>query len=442
MGAEAAMHRICWLIRWITDEIVGLSIWLLASLLIASVATAIAEAQRTSQELSPTEKWVLEQMTAGEGEEIDLSKQFPEEKNRTLSARFLEDLVTGRLTTIKLRHNSVRIREAIIDQPVNLRNAQTPFELWLHHCHFKSNVDCQHATFASALLFDDSTFDAAANFNGMKTGGSVFLNNAVFEGPVDFILADIGGNFHAIGAKFLNQKEEVKFGAMKVRAYGFFNNAVFNGRANFRYAEFAGLVLSNVSWPKIAGQIQFQGITYKFIRAVDGNEPQSHKALIKLANQSTETGDVYSNLEQFFLRQGYHEDADRAFIAGKRRERKESLHGLGWFASWSLDCLVGYGRHPAYAAGYCVIIIVIGCVLFSGKKMELQEKQKEGDPVRVYNRFWYSLSLFLPLVDLQAHTVWKPKNSHWILRNYTRVHTLLGWILIPFVLAALTGLIK
>ena len=70
------------------------------------------------------------------------------------------------------------------------------------------------------------------------------------------------------------------------------------------------------------------------------------------------------------------------------------------------------------------------------------ELQKPDDARRVYSRFWYSLGLFLPIVDLQADKVWKPKADQTFLRNYVRVHALLGWILIPIVLAALTGLIK
>ena len=61
---------------------------------------------------------------------------------------------------------------------------------------------------------------------------------------------------------------------------------------------------------------------------------------------------------------------------------------------------------------------------------------------RVYNRFWYSLGLFLPFVNLQTAELWKPKRKHMWLRNYVRVHTLLGWILIPIFLAAISGLIK
>src|SRR5262245_22839172 len=104
-----------------------------------------------------------------------------------------------------------------------------------------------------------------------------------------------------------------------------------------------------------------------------------------------------------------------------------------------LYLLVGYGRRPWQAGIPCVVVVALGCLVFSPQKME---PQKSEDTLRVYNRFWYSLGLFLPVVDLQADTVWKPKADHTFLRNYTRVHALLGWILIPIVLAALTGLIK
>jgi len=146
--------------------------------------------------------------------------------------------------------------------------------------------------------------------------------------------------------------------------------------------------------------------------------------------------------KSFFLRQGDRGDADNAFFAGKQREREEYFRSRNWFrwlGSWVLYLLVGYGRRPWRAGIPCAFLIALGCVLFSPKKMEPQRSE---DTPRVYSRFWYSLGLFLPFVDLQADKVWKPKADQTFLRNYMRVHALLGWILIPIVLAALTGLIK
>jgi hypothetical protein len=84
-------------------------------------------------------------------------------------------------------------------------------------------------------------------------------------------------------------------------------------------------------------------------------------------------------------------------------------------------------------------LIGLGCIVFSPNKME--PRNPEETP-RAYSRFWYSFGLFLPFVDLKEEKVWKPKPDQTFLRNHMRLHILCGWILIPIVLAALTGLIK
>src|SRR5215475_12625221 len=103
-----------------------------------------------------------------------------------------------------------------------------------------------------------------------------------------------------------------------------------------------------------------------------------------------------------------------------------------------LYLLVGYGRQPWRPVISCAVVIALGCVLFSPKKMEPQKPEHTPR----YSRFWYSFNLFVPVVDLQAGKVFNPKADQTLLRNYMRVHILLGWILVPLVLAALTGLIK
>ena len=364
----------------------------LAAFLTIISASAAADAQTSAEGLNPSEKWVAAQVRAGEI--ADLSTQFPEKKNRQLSAHFLENLLTGTLPGVKLHRHGVRIIGATIDEPIDLENAQIPCEVWLEHCQFMSSVTFERASFPGTVSFQDSTFKANANFYSMKVGGLAFFNDAVFEGPV-----------------------------------------------NFGYSDFAWLDLSSASSPKVAAQLYMQGMSYKYIRAAP-EEPESHTALLKLAGQSAYTADVYSNLEAFFLRQGYRADADKAFIAGKVRERKEYFRSgdwFGWLRSWMLCFLVGYGRQPWRPVIPCAFLIALGCVLFSPNKME---PQKPEDTPRVYSRFWYSLNLFLPVIDLQAGKVWKPKADQTFLRNYMRVHILLGWILVPLVLAAVTGLIK
>jgi hypothetical protein len=244
---------------------------------------------------------------------------------------------------------------------------------------------------------------------------------------------------------------------MRVAGSAYFADAQFNGSADLTQADFAALYLSRAVF---SGSLDLQAMTYKEIHADPDNERRSHELLLRLAEKADYSADVYGALEQFFARQGYGADANKAFIADKRRQRAGYLHApvwsgnllarigslltcleglLAWLGSVLLDGLVGYGRRPWLAMIPCAFFVGFGCVLFSSDKMELQ---KPDDAPRVYSSFWYSLGLFLPFVDLQADRVWKPKQNQTFLRNYMRVHILLGWILIPLVLAALTGLIK
>jgi uncharacterized protein YjbI with pentapeptide repeats len=632
------------------------AILLAAFLTIISASAAILPP--SAEELNAAEKWVVERVTAGK--EADLSRQFPEERDRKVSAHFLEDLLTGARPDVTLHRHGVQIKGASIDEPIDLENAQIPGDVRLN-CQFNRNVTFAHANFGGALSFvgsrfkdanfngikvgGDADFDAtefegpanfvvadiagnlqvganakfrkSAAFDGMKVRGGAWFTGAMFEGPVSFSFADIGrdlrmapatfqtkaraffygmkvggdglfsstvfeggvifdradiagifypgkefhgsasfwklkvggdarfagtlfktvwtsfveadfaGNLTARNAKFGNKgayflrmkvggdadfdavefegpanfvvaditgnlqvganakfREAATFDGMKVRGRArftgamfegpvsftgtdiagdfnagakfqkgalflrmkvggdaSFNHASFEGPADLRYAEFSSLDMSGALWPTNPAQFRVQGVSYKTIVAAP-KEPKSHEELLKVVSKATYSADVYSRLEEFFLRQGYRADADEAFTAGKVREREEyfcSGDWFGWLRSWMLDLLVGYGRQPWRAGIPCAVLVAVGCVLFSPKKMEPQNPE---DTPRVYNRFWYSLGLFLPFVDLQSNKVWKPKADQTFLRNYMRVHILLGWILVPLVLAAVTGLIK
>jgi Pentapeptide repeats (9 copies) len=131
-------------------------------------ATA-AVLQATPEVMSPVELWV--------GETADLTRQFPDEEKdkRKLSAHFLEDLLTGGLPGFKPHRNGVRIVGAIIDEPIDLTNAQIPAEVRLEHCQFTSSANFTRASFAGLASFDGTAFNADATFHHVKTGDSIFL---------------------------------------------------------------------------------------------------------------------------------------------------------------------------------------------------------------------------------------------------------------------------
>ena len=73
--------------------------------------------------LTRQEQFVLRQVAAGEI--ADLKQEFGEaEEDRRLRARFLEELLTGELTGVKIHRRGVWIRHAVVEEPLDLENAE------------------------------------------------------------------------------------------------------------------------------------------------------------------------------------------------------------------------------------------------------------------------------------------------------------------------------
>jgi len=104
------------------------------------------------------------------------------------------------------------------------------------------------------------------------------------------------------------------------------------------------------------------------------------------------------------------------------------------------DIFFGYGRFPLTPLAWSIAFFVLGLVVFwdSGAIERTDDKVD----FRSFSTFWYSLELFLLVVDLGVAKNWRPKQEHPRVKNYARVHQLAGWLFIPAALAAMTGAIK
>lgn len=149
----------------------------------------------------------------------------------------------------------------------------------------------------------------------------------------------------------------------------------------------------------------------------------------------------YQELENAFRSVGRPDLADETYERMKDRERASHRLGpLAWLKSFFLSTLVRYGREPYRAFYFAVGIVLLGCYVFRNEKnMQPKQPQFASKP---YNAFWYSFVLFLPLANVPDSDVWEPKDDKLGLQAYARVHSLLGWILVPIGLAAVSGLIS
>ena len=111
-----------------------------------------------------------------------------------------------------------------------------------------------------------------------------------------------------------------------------------------------------------------------------------------------------------------------------------------YLVDWMQQVLFGYGRTLWVPALWCLLFVLCGWLLFHST--EVVEPVENDKPTPIYSGFWYSLELFLPVVELGVAKHWRLINSERKRQIYARVHQLAGWVLIPVILGILTGSLK
>ncbi|MFA5111173.1 MAG: pentapeptide repeat-containing protein [Desulfobaccales bacterium] len=190
--------------------------------------------------LTRQEKYVLRQVTAGEI--ADLRKAFGEaEADRRLRARFLSELLPGGLQGVEIHRRGVRISNAVVDESVDLEDAEVAVIVEFKTCIFQEPVNFRGIIIKKYLSLEGSHFLQAADFYRMQVEVSVFCRNTVFVGPVNFGAVTISGQFAAGRVKFLATNQEANFNRLKVGEGGVrFPGAEFHGPVNFGGAHIQG----------------------------------------------------------------------------------------------------------------------------------------------------------------------------------------------------------
>ena len=434
------------------------------------------------------EKYVIDQVTAGRL--ANLRTAFSNDSARVLRGVFMEELLTGSRKDCTIHRNGVQIEGAIVREMVDMRNTEITRDTQLVRCRFERGVNFSKSIFQDGLSVQESVFHDPANFSEMKVGrgynlqkasfkrsanfeqlavtgvlqasgvtfedgnGSVTFNNlkagstacftnALFAGAVDFKSSHVVGDLRFDGARFIHATAFANFEGLKVEGSTSFSEAQFAGYMSLKDSVFNALDLTNVKWPEREHRerLWLNGVGYRRISA--GEARSSSSNLLALANhaahRSAYSADIYLSLAEFYRREGYPREANQFLIAQKRREREEVLHGMEWCWSLFLDWFVGYGRSPERALFWSIAIVLVGMLVFRPHRMEPRTTNLKTD---FYSPFWYSLDLFLPLIKLQDSELWKARDDFWFARWWSRLHTMLGWALIPIAVAAWTGMLE
>jgi hypothetical protein len=332
---------------------------------------------------------------------------------------------------------------------------------------FAGPVDFGHADVGRNFAADEAQFthpERGATFYSMKVGDVAFFRETVFAGPfsltdatvLDIIIQGPAGKASAFPSFDLSRtaiRRELKIENVKLRDLIATSIRVegptsltqlsIGREANLESSTFQTISLSEVSWPPESDGVRLNAMTYQYITA--GSEKDSWEKLLAMVNQAAYSTSVYASLEAFFRRQGYPQEGDAVFVAQKRRAQENVLeqYSIEWWKNLLLGILVNHGRNPEWAFGWSALFIAFGVVVFWHEKGRYgMARQKAEGTIPKYSAWWYSLDLFVPVMDLQFAHLWIPDPNRWFARNYARVHRILGWVLIPIGLAAVTGLIE
>jgi hypothetical protein len=305
---------------------------------------------------------------------------------------------------------------------------------------FEGPVDMADCHVGGSLVIDQCRFenkDVVTSFNTTQVGNTLFVRGSRFAGVVDFSFLQAQFNVEMSDTKFFSG---VTFDSTRVGHYGFFGSTTFNGDTSFSKAAFGTLELDASRWNTVVSSVTLDGLEFKQLSAAP--QADSGALLIELLDRAAFCRAAYLHAENFFKAEGQPNAADEVFQRLKKRERQEILWPTSkakWAWSWLLKLTVNYGRSPVRALGISLFVVAIGAIVFGGKGMELKKDCTKG---YAYSRFWYSLDLFAPVINLEAANRWEPKPERRLAWVYLRLHRLLGWTLVPLGIAAVSGLLN
>jgi hypothetical protein len=191
------------------------------------------------------------------------------------------------------------------------------------------------------------------------------------------------------------------------------------------------------------GKTRLDGATFRILDviALPSFQPSTDSAL-KFLRQADFSSSAFSAYQTQLRTRGENAEAEKVYIA--MREQMRDQDWKQWY-TWPLGVVdlfqqyvLGYGRSPIPSLIWSMVFFAVGSFIFQDVGKMEPRVEKPGD----FSGAWYSLELFLPIVDLGVAKEWRPKPIPQWRVAYARVHQMAGWILIPVSVAAFTGITK
>lgn len=482
---------------------------------------------------TPTETWIWRSLCEDSVADLNESSRFGRRPTmadpgtwnprRTVSAAFLESILSDASLTDLLGDRPIFIRGVRIPDPVDVAAANPKESIYLYDDRFEGVVTLTDAVFEKSLGFSGSFFAQDVEGSGLDVGGYAYFDDVDFasvnllranigdslnangarvdgtfglsKGTIgddvalekssfrdaDLSFAKIGGNFVADGARvtrglrldsteihsvFLGDADLRNFDISVSNISGFLDltGARVNGHVQASAATVSGsLTLSDgtsrtkwsrksvldvrgasvgdieddpAAWPR---KLLLGGFRYTLI---SGDHPREEAVFADqpvewygdwLHRDPTYSRSAYRQLESSLRGLGRNRDADRIAMASKDEEsRQASLDRRALALLYKAT--VGYGYQPQRAIYAAALFILLGTVV---------ARKLPGEHADAPSKLMLSVQRFTPFLSFgDAYNKVDTTSSAvpgWV-RRYFYIHTVVGYVLAAFLVAALSQL--
>ncbi len=251
--------------------------------------------------------------------------------------------------------------------------------------------------------------------DGFAAEGSVRLAGVRVAGPLCLrgaTLTNAGGL--ALDARHVQARE------LDLRA-----GAAIDGIVDLRYARFDVIHDDPGNWP---AELRLDALQYAAL-----DPPLTAERRLGWLARDSYLPSAYQQLAATYRRGGDETAARTVLLAGQRRDHA----ARPWPArAWGRlqDITVGYGYRPQRAAGWLLVLLLLGTVAFG-----LRQPPAGTDHPPAFSPLVYSLDLLLPIVDFGQGDAFQPAGwQRWL--AYLLIST--GWLLATTIAAGLTHTLR
>jgi uncharacterized protein YjbI with pentapeptide repeats len=363
---------------------------------------------------------------------------------------------------------------------MDLRGAKIGGEITMIGSKFRGRVGMDSAEVGGSLFMADGAEFDEVDLSSAKIDGQIFLAGSKFTGMLDMDSADVGGSvvawvsafergagwslvFAKIGSNLdLSGATMTNLDLTGTRIGGELRLGNAIGQDAPEWREGSRMTLRNTeagavqdredSWPEM---LDLAGFMYRRLGGfgaegtADIAKRSSAWFIEWLARGPTYSSQPYEHLAEVLRKGGQAEKADEILYAGRERQRLELqerlVAGEGSPEAWldffwksALHAVIGYGYKVHRTFYWIAFFVVFGAVVIWWSRQF--SRHRNGTGAAGTTALEYSIDMLLPIVEL--------RKQHYdidlagFVRYYFYVHKLMGFVLVSFLIAGLSGLTR